>query len=159
MSTSYLYENSFFFALCHLRCLHDFHITHNVYIRSRFNNRHDFFCSTCMKPKTQHIITKVQSSEHKQQRQKISAKMNQLDSNNQFDLAPSSVSSTSNHSTSVQASSLQSHSNGQYNNNKGNNNINDQQQNKYRICRDFVRGSCRRLFCKVSLIKFKKNCD
>lgn len=54
-----------------------------------------------------------------------------------------SVSSTSIHSTT---SSCNGHySNG---NNKGNNP--NEQQVKNRICRDFVRGSCRRLFCKVS---------
>jgi hypothetical protein len=53
-----------------------------------------------------------------------------------------SVSSSSNHSTNVL-------SNGQYNNNGYKmNNCNDQ-QSKNRICRDFVRGSCRRLLCKV----------
>jgi hypothetical protein len=36
--------------------------------------------------------------------------------------------------------------NGQY---KGNN-LNEQ-QNKNRICRDFVRGACRRLYCKVRM--------
>ncbi|CAG9800851.1 unnamed protein product [Chironomus riparius] len=51
-----------------------------------------------------------------------------------------SVSSTSNHSTTVLC-------NGQYNNGYKGNNCNEQ-QNKFRICRDFVRGSCRRLLCK-----------
>lgn len=37
--------------------------------------------------------------------------------------------------------------NGQFIGNKGLT-INEQQNNKHRICRDFVRGSCRRLYCK-----------
>lgn len=53
------------------------------------------------------------------------------------------VSSSSNHSTNVL-------SNGQYNNGYKMNNCNDQ-QSKNRICRDFVRGSCRRLLCKVNI--------
>lgn len=44
-----------------------------------------------------------------------------------------------------------SHSNGQH---KINNSNEQQQLNKYRICRDFVRGSCRRLYCKVIFIIF-----
>ncbi|KAG5679350.1 hypothetical protein PVAND_008921 [Polypedilum vanderplanki] len=48
-------------------------------------------------------------------------------------------SSTSNHSN------IATSSNGQYN---GGNKSNNEQQNKNRICRDFIRGSCRRLFCK-----------
>lgn len=50
------------------------------------------------------------------------------------------------HNNLSQAPSLLlTHSNGQH---KGN----EQQLNKYRICRDFVRGSCRRLYCKVILL-------
>lgn len=42
-------------------------------------------------------------------------------------------------------------SNGQH---KGIEQQQQQQLNKYRICRDFVRGSCRRLYCKVILNHF-----
>lgn len=65
-----------------------------------------------------------------------------------------STQSTFIHSNITASSSSSLHSNnnnnnnGQYNGNKGNNS--NEQQNKYRICRDFVRGSCRRLYCKVS---------
>lgn len=84
------------------------------------------------------------------ERQKQLSNMYQSDCNSSYSRAESPsittstttqpVSSTSNHSTTVL-------SNGQYNNGYKGNNSND--QNKFRICRDFVRGSCRRLLCKV----------
>lgn len=39
--------------------------------------------------------------------------------------------------------------NSQYNNNKNGYNSSNDQLNKHRICRDFLRGQCRRMFCKV----------
>jgi hypothetical protein len=39
-------------------------------------------------------------------------------------------------------------SKGQYNNKINNELSQQQQQTKNRVCRDFVRGSCRRLYCK-----------
>lgn len=39
----------------------------------------------------------------------------------------------------------------------GNNKLNNEQQiqSKNRICRDFVRGNCRRLYCKVAKLTFR----
>lgn len=77
--------------------------------------------------------------------------MNQSDGNSGAELHASN-SAVSSSSSALNHSIIATSSNGQYNNNCNLNGNKGNNEQKFRICRDFVRGACRRLFCKVSTI-------